>query len=573
MASFLDSLVRGGIITSDVAKQVNTTKQQNPTDQRSVIDLLHEDFGIAKSVLQYQVAQFYAFRIIDPGEYSTRRLEGPEILKLLRSLPESVRAQAMRHKVLPMMMAENQPDKLIVVTPNPSDRESAEVARSFTFKKFEVCFMKEQDWDELWKQCSTEKSHRSPTAILDIITHADEVDLDVVLDREIARGQLLSVVDNILAEGIKSGATAVHFTPRTSRKMELLFRIDGHVASRRYIDDVRVEALATAVKMRFSGMDRYDRLGIQEGLAAKTVDGNLVTLHAASIPIDLQERSGKFENIVVRFDQGPNDRTTLQHLGLNAITLATFRQVLQGRRGLMVICGAEGSGKRKTVGAILKEFANASVSILVLEEGMKYAFGSVVHIRRTVKTPLEEVLHRLNAYDPDVVVIDDIRSPEQAHVALQLSVRGKLVIATLCAQNVASGLRRMQVWTEDVALLAQTVRLIHAQRFVGTLCPRCRKEATIDDEITRASLAQSSGKVFRTAGCQECTDGYSGRILLHETLRGEPSLESVFMRIGSSFHQEVSALMTRQHLPTFAEEVRALVLEGKVNVDELVGLL
>ena len=148
MTSFLEHLVRNRIISEEVAVQAAEWKKTNDRDKRSLVEILKEEFGLSQDVLHYQVAQFYAFRVIDINERGARRLLPTDVLKILRGLPESIRQLAMRHKVLPYDLAENQPDKIIVVTPNPADREISDVARALPYKKFEICYMKERDWAE-----------------------------------------------------------------------------------------------------------------------------------------------------------------------------------------------------------------------------------------------------------------------------------------------------------------------------------------------------------------------------------------------------------------------------------------
>ena len=111
MTSFLEHLVRNRIISEEVAMQAAEWKKTNDRDKRSLVEILKEEFGLSQDVLHYQVAQFYAFRVIDINDRGPRRLLPSDVLKIIRGLPEQVRQLAMRHKVLPYDLAENQPGK------------------------------------------------------------------------------------------------------------------------------------------------------------------------------------------------------------------------------------------------------------------------------------------------------------------------------------------------------------------------------------------------------------------------------------------------------------------------------
>ena len=178
------------IISEDVAMQAAEWKKHNDRDKRSLVEILKEEFGLSQDVLHYQVAQFYAFRVIDINERGARRLLASDALKILRGLPESIRQLAMRHKVLPYDLAENQPDKIIVVTPNPADREISDVARALPYKKFEICYMKERDWAEYWRQLTLEKDQpgSSTLTVTDSVVEEEESDFEGAIDRDISRG-------------------------------------------------------------------------------------------------------------------------------------------------------------------------------------------------------------------------------------------------------------------------------------------------------------------------------------------------------------------------------------------------
>jgi hypothetical protein len=108
MTSFLEHLVRNRIITEEVAHEAADWKQIHEMDRRSLTEILKEEFGLSPDVLHHQIAQFYAFRVLDINERGARRLLPLEIVKLFRGLPEPVRQMAIRHNVLPWDIAENQ---------------------------------------------------------------------------------------------------------------------------------------------------------------------------------------------------------------------------------------------------------------------------------------------------------------------------------------------------------------------------------------------------------------------------------------------------------------------------------
>ncbi|MBI4535870.1 MAG: hypothetical protein HY708_06295, partial [Ignavibacteriae bacterium] len=210
-SSFLEHLVRNKIITDQIATEASDwLRDPNGREKKRVVDVLVDEFGISREVLAKEVAQFYSFRIIDANERSLRRLSATSINKLLDGLPGPAYRLAMRHKVMPFETAEGQPDKILVVTPNPSDREAYEVARSLRYAKFEICYMKESDWNELWKHVSLDKQQSVSGGGADSIFEENDAELDSMLDREIDRSQLVTLVANIFLDAVRVGASDIH---------------------------------------------------------------------------------------------------------------------------------------------------------------------------------------------------------------------------------------------------------------------------------------------------------------------------------------------------------------------------
>src|SRR5512140_962581 len=258
-----------------------------------------------------------------------------EIIKLLRGLPEAIRQMAMRHKVLPWDVAENQPDKLLVVTPNPAEREIADVARSFQYKKFEICYMKERDWAEYWRQLTAERD--TGATVGDAATDEEQIDLESILDRDISRGQLLGLLENLSSDAARVGATDIHIVPRAARKTEIYFRIDGQLTLWYSIEDVRTESVVSVVKSRGLNLDRYERQAAQEGTAQKTVDNQTIRFRVSVLPIVSRDVNSRFESVTLKVLRDASNVGGIDGLGLDSYSAQAFADVLERRKGLVIV--------------------------------------------------------------------------------------------------------------------------------------------------------------------------------------------------------------------------------------------
>ena len=575
MASFLDHLVRNAIVHADVAQKAIALKQQNPADRRSVTEILQEEFKVPRDVLQYQIAQFYAFRTIDLNDRSPRKLTIADVMKLLRGLPESVRTIALRHKILPYDIVDSQADKLVIVTPNPSDREVTEVARTFPFKKFEICYMKEREWDELYKSMSTDKvPQKQAQVITDVPPEIIEPDLDAILDREIARAQLAPLFEKILNEAIKAGATAVHLIPRTVRRTDVEFRVNGALSHWMSIDEVRAEAVAAAVKARTPGMDRYERLAAQEGHIGKNIDGRSVHLRVTSVPVALRDHPGKFEAVVVEVNQEPEALYSLEGLGMPEPSAAAFREYLFRHTGLFLITGPSGSGRSTTIAMLVRLAMAANVRAIALEGASSWMIEGVSHVRRTQKFSKSGSLDMLDRTDADIMLIGELTDRDVATRALRLSLEGRQIFATMSARDTAGAVVWLQTMGVDPYLMSRGLSVIHAQRLVRRLCPKCKTVSTAEtDRLARLGMQMPGVPLYKNVGCSECRQGFDGRVPLHETLPVISQVQELILKGGSSEEDELRAAVRANGGSTLVEAAADIVKAGLTTLEEVWSVL
>lgn len=575
MASFLDHLVRNGIVPADLAHKAIEQKQQNVSDRRSLTEILQEEFKVPREVLQYQIAQFYAFRTVELSDRAPRKLTNPEALRLVKGLPDSVRALAMRHKILPYDVLDGQTDKLVVVTPNPSDREVTEVARSFPFKKFEICYMKEREWDEYFRSVSTDKSVPKPAPVIaDTPLEVIEPDLDAVLDREITRAQLVPLVEKILNEAIKANASAIHVVPRSARKTDVEFRINGALTHWMSIEEVRGEAVAATFKARTPGMDRYERMAAQEGNIGKSIDGRPVHLRVTSMPVSLRDHPGKFELIIVQVNQESETPFTLETLGMPAVSVAAFREFLAVRGGMVLITGPVGSGRTSTLASLVRLATATNSSAIAIENAASWIINGVNHIRRTPKLNPASTLEMLERGDADTILAGELTDHDFASRALRLSLDGRRIFATMRAGDTSGAIIWLKKMGVDPYLIAHGLSIVHAQRLVRRLCPKCKTASTAEaGRLARFGIAAPTVTLYKSVGCAECHQGFEGRVPLHETLVMSPEVRGMIMREETVGEDQLRNAIRAGGGETLVENGAELVKSGATTLEEVWAVL
>ena len=538
MTSFLEHLVRNRIISEEVAMQAAEWKKHNGGDKRSLVEILKEEFGLSQDVLHYQVAQFYAFRVIDINERGARRLLPTDVLKILRGLPESIRQLAMRHKVLPYDLAENQPDKIIVVTPNPADREISDVARALPYKKFEICYMKERDWAEYWRQLTLEKDQpgSSALAVTESVVEEEESDFEGAIDRDISRGQLQGLVENIFSDAARVGATDIHVIPRAARKTDICFRIDGQLALWYTIEDTRAEAVVAVIKTRGQGMDRFERMAAQAGAVQKSVDSQIIRYSVSVLPVASRELTGKLESVVIKVQRDPEEEG-IDVLVAQPHALRVLKEALARPRGLIVLAGPSGGGRTATLVSALRTVMKPGLNTVTVEDPVEMFLEGARQIKINQKLAFDDALEAVPGHDADIVYIGGLDRPAASATALRLALAGRQVFGKIHARDTVTAVARLMTAGNEPYLISEGVGAIIAQRQVRKLCERCKEPmAKVSRElVTRLGFAEDEAaatKFYRAVGCINCTGGYKGRLPLHEALEWTDQIRDLILWSG-----------------------------------------
>ena len=578
--AFIDHLLRNKIITEDLARQAVEWKRQNEQDKRSFVEILGTEFGISQDELHLQVALFYAFRIIDSGERGLRRLLVSDAKKLMLGLPENIRQLATRYKVLPYDIAENQPDKIVLVTPNPSDREISHIARALPYKRYEICYMKERDWAEYWRQVMLEKEAPSAKSVkapvADIPVVEDDAELESAIDRDINRSQLAAILENALVEAVRSGATDIHLVPQGSRKTDILFRIDGVLTLWFSVEDARPEAVIAAVKARSENADRYERFAFQEGWVQKLVDNRPIRFRVFIVPVVSRSLRSKMESVVIRIFRDEYGVPGLDRLGLDPYASRTLTDAISLSHGLVLVAGAAGRGTNDLLASALHSAIRPSLSAVTVEDPVEYVIEGTRQLKINHKLQFDDALKAVLEIDPDIVMIGEIRDRFTAEIALRVSSFGRLTFSSLVARSAVDALAVLLGMGIEPFAIAQGLAVVIARRFVRTLCPDCKQPVDKPDDRLLGLLGiqpeeAATMKFFKAGNCVGCQHGFRGRVPLYEALAITPEIRELLMwckdRPDMHVIREEAA---RKGMKRFADGALDLLTKGLITAEDAV---
>ncbi len=309
---------------------------------------------------------------------------------------------------------------------------------------------------------------------------------------------VIRMINALLTEALREGASDIHIEPFEQVSV-VRFRIDGRLR-----DIVRPKkaihaALISRIKI-MSQLDIAEKRLPQDGRITLRVGGKPVDVRVSTLP------TGHGERAVLRLLDKEGGRMDLQHLGMSDTTRARFDHLIAQPHGIVLVTGPTGSGKTTTLYAALSRLNSPSTNILTVEDPIEYELPGVgqTQVNARIEMTFAKALRAILRQDPDVIMIGEIRDLETAQIAVQASLTGHLVLATLHTNDAAAAITRLLDMGIEPFLLSSSLIGVVAQRLVRKLCVHCR---------------HFDGEHWREVGCDHCGQtGYQGRVGIYELL-------------------------------------------------------
>jgi len=544
-----DILVEKRIITADVLlNALDVLSKEDEKNRRKLTQVLVEEYKVDRDKVYQEAADYYAFRTIDLLKETSDENALAFMRKELNALPESIKELAVENRVLPYGPDPQRPNRLLVITPDPTKPEVHFIARGFSYRKYEICYVKLSQCEELWEEVNIgrstyaeKESHRREDLVFE--DAEEEADLDEqALDEEISRSGLVDLVENLLVDAVRVGASDIHVIPRGEKKTEFHFRVDGKLTLWYTQNETRAEAVAAVVKDRAMNLDRFERDSAQDGFAQIQINKKPARFRVSVIPVVGKELRNKFESIVIRVLQEPTVGSTLEDLGFHPYALQYFQKAIKKPYGIVIVTGPTGSGKSTTLVAALRTVMNPSLNVITVEDPVEFFIEGARQAKLNPKLNFEGALRAILRHDPDIVMVGEIRDRTTADIAVKLANTGHLTLSTLHTNDAPSAVSRLYKMGVEPFLIAYSINIVLAQRLLRTLCERCKSPVNEPDRDALVKLGFPEKEIrkttfYRPIGCNHCTSGFKGRTAIHEALY-------------------------------FTREVRRLVLEADINVNE-----
>jgi general secretion pathway protein E len=358
---------------------------------------------------------------------------------------------------------------------------------------------------------------------------------------------VIRMINALLTQALREGASDIHIEPFEQISI-VRFRIDGRLR-----DIVRPKkaihaALISRVKI-MSQLDIAEKRLPQDGRITLRVGGKPVDVRVSTLP------TGHGERAVLRLLDKEGGRLDLQQLGMSENTQAQFDHLISQPHGIVLVTGPTGSGKTTTLYAALTRLNAVTTNILTVEDPIEYELPGVgqTQVNARIDMSFAKALRAILRQDPDVIMIGEIRDLETAQIAVQASLTGHLVLATLHTNDAAAAVTRLLDMGIEPFLLSSSLLGVAAQRLVRKLCSHCR---------------QFDGQHWHDVGCDKCGNtGYHGRVGIYELLLTTDAIrEQIHNRASEA---DIRASAQRNGMQSMREDGERWLQDGTTTEAEL----
>jgi general secretion pathway protein E len=246
------------------------------------------------------------------------------------------------------------------------------------------------------------------------------------------------------------------------------FRVDGTLREVVQPNRALHAALISRLKI-MADLDISEKRLPQDGRISLRIGTRAVDVRVSTLP------SAHGERAVLRLLDKSGGTLSLESVGMQGEVLARLQTLVQQPHGIILVTGPTGSGKTTTLYAALSQLDAQHSNIMTVEDPIEYELPGVGQTQVNAKIDLTfaKALRAILRQDPDVIMIGEIRDFETAQIAIQASLTGHLVLATLHTNDASSAVTRLTDMGVEPFLLSSSLLGVLAQRLVRKVCPVC----------------------------------------------------------------------------------------------------
>src|SRR5512137_538108 len=502
-------LVRENLIS---LQQLQKAQEESRRSGGRIGSLLVKQGSIAESDLTGFLSKQYGVPSIDLKDFEI----DPDVLKLVP------KATAEKHLVVPVNRTGA---SLVVAMSDPSNIFAIDDIKFLTGYNIDVVVASEQAIREAIERLYAEKGPDLDEVMMGfddsevaLVEGGDDEVNSVDLENSAAEAPVVKLVNLILLDAIKKGASDIHVEPY-EKEFRVRFRIDGNLYEVMKPPMKLKNAIISRLKI-MSELDISERRLPQDGrIKLKLGKGKEMDFRVSVCPTLFGEK------VVMRLLDKSNLQLDMTKLGFEEEQLKEFLEAIDRPYGMVLVTGPTGSGKTTTLYSALSKLNEVSWNISTAEDPVEFNFFGInqCQMHEDIGLNFAAALRSFLRQDPDIIMVGEIRDFETAEIGVKAALTGHLVLSTLHTNDAPGTVSRLLNMGIEPFLVTASLNAIVAQRLCRKLCQECKKPAARDDQalLDAGFSAEEIGtlQAFEPGGCRACNDrGYKGRVAVYEVM-------------------------------------------------------
>jgi len=404
---------------------------------------------------------------------------------------------------------------------------------------------------------------------LDDVEFADE---DAVPGGDISESDIddtpvVRFVNKVLLDAINKGASDIHFEPY-EKSYRVRFRQDG------ILSEVAAPPVTMAPRLS-ARLKVMSRLDISERRVPQ--DGRIKMNLSKTRAIDFRVNTCPTlfgEKIVLRILDPSSAKMGIDALGFEPEQKELYLQNLHKPYGMVLVTGPTGSGKTVTLYTGVNILNEPGVNISTAEDPVEINLAGINQVNVNYKVGLDftAALKAFLRQDPDIILVGEIRDLETAGIAIKAAQTGHMVLSTLHTNDAPQTLSRLVNMGVPPFNIASAVNLIIAQRLARRLCNHCKqpldipKEALLEEGFTEEEV-KAGIKIYGPKGCDQCNDGYKGRVGIYQVMPVSEETGRIIMEGGNAM--QIADQAEKEGIPDLRKSGLKKVKDGHTGLEEI----
>ncbi|WP_394124652.1 type IV-A pilus assembly ATPase PilB [Psychrobacter nivimaris] len=396
----------------------------------------------------------------------------------------------------------------------------------------------------------------------------DKEDGETQLSDGVDEAPVVKFVNKMLVDAIRMGASDLHFEPY-EKSFRVRFRVDGVMQKMANPPVQLANKIAARLKV-MSQMDISERRVPQDGrIKLKISKNKAIDFRVNSLPTLFGEK------LVLRILDPSSAMLGIDALGYEPDQQEMFLEALHKPQGMLLITGPTGSGKTVSLYTGINILNTGATNISTAEDPVEINLEGInqVNVNAKVGLTFANALKSFLRQDPDIVMVGEIRDLETAEIAIKAAQTGHMVLSTLHTNSAPETLTRLRNMGVASFNIATSVNLVIAQRLARRLCKNCKKPISIPRQslleigFTDTDLDNTDNVIYEPVGCNECREGYKGRVGIYEVMKVSPDISRIIMEDGNAIDIKDAAI--KNGFRDLRRSGILKVLQGVTSIQEM----